>query len=81
MSKHTDLSRRQVLTASGNLFLGAALAAILPPRPTAAAATLTIAFLYEGSKHDFGWNQAHAVAAQKIAQATGGRLIEQENVP
>jgi basic membrane protein A and related proteins len=80
MSKHTHLSRRRVLAASGNLFVAAGLAAVLPQR-LAAAATLTIGFLYEGSKHDFGWNQAHAVAAQKIAAETGGKLVEQENVP
>jgi len=42
---------------------------------------MTVGFIYVGPKNDYGWNQAHAVAARKIAQLEGVKLIEQENVP
>jgi len=52
------------------------------PRPAGAAAKpVTVGFVYVGPKNDYGWNQAHAVAAKKVAALEGVKLIEQENVP
>src|SRR4051812_29379479 len=49
--------------------------------PAAAAAKpFTVGFIYVGSKSDYGYNQAHAEAAKKIA-ASGFKVREEENVP
>jgi simple sugar transport system substrate-binding protein len=42
---------------------------------------MTVGFIYVGPRQDFGWNQAHWVAAQKIAKMDGIKVVEQENVP
>lgn len=42
---------------------------------------LTIGFIYVGAKDDFGWNQAHAEGAAKIAKLPGVKLVEQASVP
>jgi simple sugar transport system substrate-binding protein len=72
------LSRRDLLR--GTLALGAA-GALAPRAAAAAAKPVTVGFVYVGPKNDFGWNQAHAVAAKKVAALEGVKLIEQENVP
>jgi basic membrane protein A and related proteins len=46
----------------------------------AAAKPFTVGFIYVGSKSDYGYNQAHAEAAKKIA-ASGFKVREEENVP
>jgi len=49
--------------------------------PAAAAAKpFTAGFIYVGSKSDYGYNQAHAEAAKKIA-SSGIKVREEENVP
>ena len=48
--------------------------------PAAAAKPFTVGFIYVGSKSDYGYNQAHAEAAKKIA-ASGFKVREEENVP
>ena len=45
-----------------------------------AAGDVTIGIVYVGPRDDFGWNQAHAVAA-KALQSSGVKIIEEENVP
>src|SRR5437016_14670659 len=67
-----DMTRRQVLAGT--------LVSLLP-RLAHAQKPLTVGFIYVGPKNDYGWNQSHAVAAKKIAQLPGVKLIEQENVP
>jgi simple sugar transport system substrate-binding protein len=74
------LSRRQVLAGSANVVAAGALASLLPRRAHAQK-PVTVGFIYVGPKNDYGWNQSHAVAAQKIAKMEGVKLIEQENVP
>ena len=68
------LTRRQVLA-------GGLAAALAPTLARAAAKPVTVGFIYVGPKNDFGWNQSHAVAARKVGQLEGVKLIEQENVP
>ena len=77
----SSLTRRQVLQASGGLAGAAALSALPGTEARAAAKPMTVGFIYVGPRNDYGWNQAHAVAARKIAQLEGVKLIEQENVP
>ncbi len=76
-----ELTRRQVLRGAGNVLGAATLAASLPRLAAAAVKPVTVGFVYVGPKNDYGWNQSHAVAAKKIAQLEGVKLIEQENVP
>lgn len=45
------------------------------------AAGLTIGIIYVGPRDDFGWNQAHAVAASALKAAPGVTVVEEENVP
>jgi simple sugar transport system substrate-binding protein len=68
------LTRRQLLA-------GGAAAALAPTLTWAAAKPMTVGFIYVGPKNDYGWNQSHAVAAKKVAQLEGVKVIEQENVP
>ena len=42
---------------------------------------ITVGFIYAASRQDYGWNQAHAVAARNIAQLEGAKLVDQEKVP
>ena len=47
----------------------------------AAAAGLTIGIVYVGPRDDYGWNQAHAVAAGELKKVPGVTVVEEENVP
>jgi basic membrane protein A len=47
----------------------------------ARAAGLTIGIIYVGSRADYGWNQAHAVAAKALNDVPGVKVVEEENVP
>ena len=40
-----------------------------------------IGSVYGGPRDDFGWNQAHAVAAKALKQVPGVKVVEEENVP
>lgn len=80
MDRQHNVTRRQILRGSGSLITAGTVMALAPKR-THAAAPITIGFIYEGSKDDFGWNQSHAVAARKIVKRTDAKLVEQENVP
>jgi simple sugar transport system substrate-binding protein len=78
MSRLT-LSRRTLLKGSA---LGAVgLAAGLTPFRPAFAAPLTIGIVYVGPRDDFGWNQAHAVAAEVLKGVPEVTVVEEENVP
>jgi basic membrane protein A len=80
VTEFTRISRRQILQASGAVIAASSLAALWPER-LRAATPMTAGVIYGGTKNDFGWNQAHAVGAQKIAKLDGVKLVEQENVP
>jgi len=73
--KSHNLSRRAVLqgTAAG-LVAGA-----LPRR--AFAKDVVVGLVYVGPRDDFGWNQAHAVAAKALKAVAGVKVVEEENVP
>ena len=68
-------SRRAVLVAGGL----AATGLVLGRR--AAAAPLTVGYVYVGPKDDLGYSQTHAVAARKVAALPGVEVVEQEEVP
>jgi basic membrane protein A len=45
------------------------------------AAGVTVGMIYVGSRADYGWNQAHAVAAKALKEMPGITVVEEENVP
>jgi basic membrane protein A len=73
------ISRRVLLQAAGAGVAGAAIGLSAPRR--AFAADLTVGIVYVGARDDFGWNQAHAVAAAALKLVPGVKVIEEENVP
>ncbi len=75
--KHFGLSRRALLkgTAAG------VAAAALPLTRASAAGEVVVGLVYVGPRDDFGWNQAHAVAAQALKAVPGVKVVEEENVP
>src|SRR5262245_26270306 len=78
MSIHS-ISRRSLM--KGGAAAALALTAGGLPIGRARAAGLTIGIVYVGSKADFGWNQAHAVAAQALKAIPNVKVVEEENVP
>jgi simple sugar transport system substrate-binding protein len=73
------LSRRSLL--KGTALSAAGLLAGLGNVRLARAEGLTIGIIYVGPHDDFGWNQAHSVAAQALKQIPGVKVVEEENVP
>jgi simple sugar transport system substrate-binding protein len=50
-------------------------------RGALAAEKPIIGIVYVGPRDDFGWNQAHAVAAKALKGVPGVTVVEDENVP
>jgi len=74
------MSRRKLL--QGGAALGAfGLASGTMPIRFARADGLTIGIIYVGPRDDFGWNQAHAVAAKALKDIPGVTVVEEEKVP
>jgi basic membrane protein A len=71
-----NFDRRTFLKASAASVLAAGSAG-----RAAHAAGVTIGIVYVGPRDDFGWNQAHAVAAQALKSIPGVTVVEEENVP
>src|SRR5437773_8415453 len=67
-----SLTRRQLLA-------GSLAAALTPTLARAAARPVTVGFIYVGPKNDYGWNQSHAVAAKKVAQLEGVKIIDRKS--
>lgn len=47
----------------------------------AQAKPLTVGVIYVGPRDDYGYNQAHAMAAAELRKLPGVKLVEEENVP
>lgn len=73
------LNRRHFIRNSGLLAASAGLMA--SSSEMAYAAGVTLGIVYVGPRDDFGWNQAHAVAAKALKDIPGVKFIEEENVP
>src|SRR5258708_15132780 len=71
--QNVDFTRRGFLS-------GAAAGALMASGVLPARAATTVGFIYVGPRDDWGWNQAHAVAA-KALKDSGIKVIEEENVP
>ena len=76
----TGFSRRTLLKSAALGAAGAALDLGAMGRAFAAA-DLTVGIVYVGARDDFGWNQAHAVAAEALKLVPGVKVVEEENVP
>lgn len=74
-------SRRRFLNGAGRMVSAAGLAAAWPGLVRAQGKPTTVGFLYTGVRQDYGWNQAHTVAARQIGKLSGVKVLEQENVP
>jgi basic membrane protein A and related proteins len=72
----SKLSRRAFLKGSA-----AGLAAGIVPLHRAFAKDVVVGLVYVGPRDDFGWNQAHAVAAKALKAVSGVKVVEEENVP
>lgn len=72
-----DLSRRSLLKTG----LASVAASALPYSLARAQTAVTVGIVYVGPRDDFGWNQAHAVAAKALKEVSGVTVIEEENVP
>jgi simple sugar transport system substrate-binding protein len=72
------IARRRVLSA---LALIASAAAGCGASAPAEKGNLTVGFIYIGSKHDYGYNQAHAQGAAAVKNMPGVRVTEEEMVP
>jgi simple sugar transport system substrate-binding protein len=70
------LDRRTLLKAGAASLLATGTAG-----RAAHAAGVTIGIVYVGPRDDFGWNQAHAVAAAALKSIPGVSVVEEENVP
>ena len=70
-----NLSRRTLLKGTA-----ASLVAAGASGRTALAAGVTLGIVYVGPRDDFGWNQAHAVAAKALKSLSGVKVVEEENV-
>ena len=71
-----NLSRRHLLQGGAALTAGAAMGI----RP-AAAADMTVGFIYVGSRDDYGYNQSHALGAAALKKMSGVKVVEEEKVP
>ena len=49
--------------------------------PASAAGDVVLGAVYVGSRDDFGWNQAHAVAMEVLKKLPNVKVIEEEKVP
>ena len=74
----SKVSRRTFLQGTAGSLAALAAGAGLSLR--AYAANLTIGIIYVGPRDDFGWNQAHAVAAKALKEVPGVKVVEEENV-
>ena len=69
-------------SAVGSTLAGTAIAPALFGASAAQAKTdVTVGLIYVGPRDDYGWNQAHAVAAKALRQVPGVKVVEEENVP
>src|SRR6478609_4064778 len=74
-----EFDRRTLLKSAAASAAGVAAGGL--PFKAAAATAPIIGIIYVGPRDDFGWNQAHAVAAKALKDVPGVKVIEEENVP
>ena len=76
LTRRDSLKTLAALGTAGSLGSWSALAAAqAKPKP------LTVGVIYVGARDDYGYNQAHAMAAAEIKKLPGVKVVEEENVP
>ena len=76
---HTPWNRRRFVQTA---LAGAAFSATgSAPLRALAQKPITVGMIYVGPRDDYGWNQAHAVAAKALRGVPGVKVVEEENVP
>ncbi|KQW59477.1 BMP family ABC transporter substrate-binding protein [Variovorax sp. Root411] len=75
-NRRDSLKTLAALGAAGSLGSWSALAGA-----QAKAKPLTVGVIYVGARDDYGYNQAHAMAAAEIRKLPGIKVVEEENVP
>ena len=73
-NRRDSLKSLAALGAAGTLGGWSALA-------SAQAKPLTVGVIYVGARDDYGYNQAHAMAAAEIKKLPSIKVVEEENVP
>jgi simple sugar transport system substrate-binding protein len=73
-------SRRDFLRTSAAVGAMGAMAP-LASKVAFAQTPLTVGFIYVGPRDDYGYNQAHAEAANLLKEMAGITIVEEENVP
>src|SRR5262245_16458655 len=77
-----SISRRSMLVGAAKVVGAGSLLVGAPSRVFGQdVKPITVGFIYAATRNDYGWNQAHAVAARRIAALPGVKLVEQERVP
>ena len=80
--RSSGTSRRIFMGTTAAGATGFAAGLVLPGlRPARAATEVVLGIVYVGSRADFGWNQAHAVAMEALRKLPDVRIVEEENVP
>jgi simple sugar transport system substrate-binding protein len=74
INRRDSLKSLAALGAAGTLGGWSALAG-------AQAKPLTVGVIYVGARDDYGYNQAHAMAAAEVKKLPGVKVVEEENVP
>ncbi len=77
--ENSKLDRRQFIGATTAGVVGAMAGGWSPQAQ--AASNVTVGLIYVGPRDDYGWNQAHAVAAKALRGVPGVKVVEEENVP
>jgi simple sugar transport system substrate-binding protein len=73
----SEMSRRSLLKTG----LAGLAASTMPLSFARAQSAVILGIVYVGPRDDFGWNQAHSVAAEALKQVPGVTVVEEENVP
>src|SRR5262249_15020956 len=81
MTMSDSISRRSLLAGAAKVGAGALIVSTPSRMFGQDVKPITVAFIYAATRNDYGWNQAHAVAARRIAALPGVKLVEQERVP
>src|SRR5262245_64983741 len=83
MTMFDSISRRSMLAGAAKVVGAGSLLFVSTPSRVFGqdVKPITVGFIYAATRNDYGWNQAHAVAARRIAALPGIKLVEQERVP
>jgi len=79
LMSNTNWNRRRFVRSTASGAMGVSLGAL--PFMSLAQKPITVGLIYVGARDDYGWNQAHAVAAKALRAVPSVKVVEEENVP